>query len=141
MIQDQFLAAIQKARVPVTIYLVSGIRLQGTVESSDQYGVLLGGNSQQFIFKRAISTIVPSSEVSHRGTPASTDLHREAAKIHSSNAEVKPDLSEGPSERMPTGASSIEQPTGKLERSSSTIVVRVKRAGRAKLKPDDGNHA
>jgi RNA chaperone Hfq len=46
--------------VPVTVYLVNGIRLQGQIESHDQFGLMLSGISQQFIYKRAISTIVPS---------------------------------------------------------------------------------
>ena len=51
------------ARVPVSIYLVNGIRLQGQIDSFDQYAVLLSGSNQQFVFKHTISTIVPSREV------------------------------------------------------------------------------
>jgi host factor-I protein len=63
MLQDQFLKAIVQAHVPVTIYLMNGIRLLGQVESFDQYGLVLGGTSQQFVYKHAISTIVPTGEV------------------------------------------------------------------------------
>jgi len=52
-----------QTRVPVTIYLMNGIRLLGVVESFDQYGLVLGGNSQQFVYKHAISTIVPTREI------------------------------------------------------------------------------
>ena len=60
MLQERFLNELVKARVPVTIYLVNGLRLSGQVEFFDQFGLLLAGNAQQFIFKRAISTIVPA---------------------------------------------------------------------------------
>jgi host factor-I protein len=63
MLQDQFLKAIVQTRAPVTIYLMNGIRLLGQVESFDQYGLVLGGASQQFVYKHAISTIVPAGEV------------------------------------------------------------------------------
>jgi host factor-I protein len=63
MLQDQFLDSVTQGRVPVTIYLVNGIRLQGEIESFDQYGLLLRGSSQQFVYKHAISTILTSPEV------------------------------------------------------------------------------
>jgi len=63
MLQERFLTELVQARVPVTIYLVNGLRLLGQVEFFDQYGVLLAGSAQQFIFKRAISTIVPCQNV------------------------------------------------------------------------------
>jgi host factor-I protein len=62
MLQDQFLHALVEGRVPVTIYLVNGIRLLGEIDSYDQYGLMLRGNSQQFIYKHAISTILPSRD-------------------------------------------------------------------------------
>lgn len=49
--------------MPVTIYLVNGIRLVGEIESYDQYGLLIDGNSRQFVYKHAISTILPSRDV------------------------------------------------------------------------------
>jgi host factor-I protein len=49
--------------VPVAIYLVNGIRLQGEIQSYDQYGLLLRGNSQQFVYKHAISTVIPIRDV------------------------------------------------------------------------------
>jgi host factor-I protein len=62
MLQDQFLNAVVNDAVPVTVYLVNGIRLQGQIESFDQYGLILGGSSQQFVYKHAISTIVPARD-------------------------------------------------------------------------------
>jgi host factor-I protein len=70
MLQEEFLQSLTEGRVPVTIYLVNGIRLQGEIESHDQYGLLLRGMSQQFIYKHAISTIVPSRDAA---TPERTD--------------------------------------------------------------------
>jgi len=64
MLQEKFLDELVQAHVPVTIYLVNGLRLLGHIDSFDQFGLLLTGSAQQFIFKRAISTIVPSHDVS-----------------------------------------------------------------------------
>ena len=63
MLQEQFLHDLVEGRVPVTIYLVNGIRLQGEIESHEQYGLLLRGMSQQFVYKHAISTILPSRDL------------------------------------------------------------------------------
>jgi host factor-I protein len=63
MLQDKFLGALAKERVPVVIYLVNGIRLQGQIESFDQFGVLLASGISQFVFKRVIATIVPARDV------------------------------------------------------------------------------
>jgi len=57
----------------VTIYLVNGIRLQGEIESHEQYGLLLRGISQQFIYKHAISTILPSRDVASSDRPDRSD--------------------------------------------------------------------
>ena len=59
-LQDPFLNALRKERVPVSIYLVNGIKLQGQVESFDQFVVLLKNAVSQMVYKHAISTIVPS---------------------------------------------------------------------------------
>ncbi len=59
MLQEPFLNALRKERIPVAIYLVNGIKLQGTVESFDQFVVLLGNTVSQLVYKHAISTIVP----------------------------------------------------------------------------------
>jgi host factor-I protein len=62
-LQDPFLNALRKDRIPVSIYLVSGIKLQGQIESFDQFVILLRSTVSQMIYKSAISTVVPSSNV------------------------------------------------------------------------------
>ncbi len=62
-LQDPFLNALRRDRVPVSIYLVNGIKLQGTVESFDQFVVLLRNTVSQMVYKHAISTIVPARNV------------------------------------------------------------------------------
>ena len=63
-LQEPFLNALRRERVPVFIYLVNGIKLQGQVESFDQFVVLLKNNVSQMVYKHAISTIVPARNVS-----------------------------------------------------------------------------
>ena len=58
-LQDPFLNALRKDRIPVSIYLVSGIKLQGQIESFDQFVILLRNTVSQMIYKSAISTVVP----------------------------------------------------------------------------------
>ena len=63
-LQDPYLNILRKERVPVSIYLVNGIKLQGQVESFDQYVVLLKNSTLiQMVYKHAISTIVPARAV------------------------------------------------------------------------------
>lgn len=62
-LQDPFLNALRKERVQVSIYLVNGIKLQGHVESFDQFVVLLKNSVSQLVYKHAISTIVPARNV------------------------------------------------------------------------------
>ena len=63
MLQDPFLNTLRKEHVPVSIYLVNGIKLQGQIESFDQYVVLLKNTVTQMVYKHAISTVVPSRPV------------------------------------------------------------------------------
>ena len=63
MLQDPFLNALRKEHVAVSIYLVNGIKLQGQVESFDQYVILLKNTVTQMVYKHAISTIVPARMV------------------------------------------------------------------------------
>ncbi len=63
VLQDPFLNTLRKEKVPVSIYLVNGIKLQGTVESFDQFVVLLKNSVSQMVYKHAISTVVPSRAV------------------------------------------------------------------------------
>lgn len=62
-LQNPFLNALRKDRIPVSIYLVSGIKLQGQIESFDQFVILLRNSVSQMIYKSAISTVVPSRNV------------------------------------------------------------------------------
>ena len=62
-LQDPFLNACRKERVPVSIYLISGIKLQGQIESFDQFVILLRNAVSQMVYKHAISTVVPSRAV------------------------------------------------------------------------------
>ena len=63
MLQDPFLNALRKEHVQVSIYLVNGIKLQGQVDSFDQYVILLKNTVTQMVYKHAISTIVPARMV------------------------------------------------------------------------------
>ncbi len=62
-LQVPFLNLLRKERIPVSIYLVNGIKLQGQVESFDQFVVLLKNTVSQMVYKHAISTIVPARPV------------------------------------------------------------------------------
>ena len=62
-LQDPFLNALRKERIPVSIFLVNGIKLQGQIESFDQFVVLLKNSVNQMIYKHAISTVVPGRPV------------------------------------------------------------------------------
>jgi host factor-I protein len=62
-LQEPYLNALRRERVPVSIYLVNGIKLQGQVESFDQFVVLLKNSVSQMIYKHAISTVVPARSV------------------------------------------------------------------------------
>ena len=62
-LQDPFLNILRKEKIPVSIYLVNGIKLQGQVESFDQFAVLLKNSISQMVYKHAISTVVPARAV------------------------------------------------------------------------------
>ncbi|MGQ0594559.1 MAG: RNA chaperone Hfq [Gammaproteobacteria bacterium] len=62
-LQEPFLNALRREHVPVSIYLVNGIKLQGQIESFDQFVVLLKNSVSQMVYKHAISTIVPSRNI------------------------------------------------------------------------------
>ena len=68
-LQDPFLNALRKDRVPVSIYLVNGIKLQGQIESFDQFVVLLKNSVSQMVYKHAISTVVPARNVRFNSGP------------------------------------------------------------------------
>jgi host factor-I protein len=85
-IQDTFLNTVRKDKSPITIYLVSGVKLTGKIRSFDKYSVLLENNSQeQLIFKHAISTVVSGRAGAHielksdlRSEPRTPAIHHDA---------------------------------------------------------------
>jgi host factor-I protein len=62
-LQNEFLEGLRKESIPVSIFLVNGIKLQGQIDFFDQYVILLKNNSHQAIFKHAISTVVPAHDL------------------------------------------------------------------------------
>lgn len=64
-LQDPYLNALRRERIPVSIYLVNGIKLQGQIESFDQFVILLKNTVSQMVYKHAISTVVPARSISH----------------------------------------------------------------------------
>ena len=62
-LQDPFLNTLRKEHIPVSIFLVNGIKLQGEIESFDQFVILLRNTVSQMVYKSAISTVVPSKNV------------------------------------------------------------------------------
>lgn len=62
-LQEPYLNALRKERIPVSIYLVNGIKLQGQIESFDQFVILLKNSVSQMVYKHAISTVVPTRNV------------------------------------------------------------------------------
>jgi host factor-I protein len=64
-LQDPFLNALRRENIPVSIYLVNGIKLQGQIDSFDQFVILLKNSVNQMVYKHAISTIVPARNVNY----------------------------------------------------------------------------
>ena len=73
-LQDPFLNALRRDRIPVAIFLVNGIKLQGQVESFDQFVILLKNTVSQMVYKHAISTVVPSRAVNTSEQPEGDDF-------------------------------------------------------------------
>jgi host factor-I protein len=72
-LQEPYLNALRKERVPVSIYLVNGIKLQGQIESFDQFAVLLRNTVTQMVYKHAISTVVPARQIKWAGADMDDD--------------------------------------------------------------------
>ncbi len=70
-LQDPFLNTLRKEKIPVAIYLVSGIKLQGQIESFDQFVIVLKNTVSQMVYKHAISTVVPNRAI--RMSPQDTE--------------------------------------------------------------------
>ncbi len=62
-LQEPFLNVLRRDKVTVSVFLVNGIKLQGLIESFDQYVILLKSNVVQLVYKHAISTIVPVKNI------------------------------------------------------------------------------
>lgn len=67
-LQDEFLKELKKEKVPLSIFLVNGIKLHGVLDAFDQSTVMLKNSVTQMVFKHAISTIVPSKMVQLPGS-------------------------------------------------------------------------
>lgn len=74
-LQDNFLNTLRKEHTPVSIFLVNGIKLQGRVDSFDQYVIMLKNTINQMVYKHAISTIVPGKPVKMSRDNDSHDDH------------------------------------------------------------------
>ena len=81
-LQDPFLNALRKERIPVSIFLINGIKLHGQIESFDQFVVLLRNTVSQMVYKHAISTVVPARNIK---TSISTEENAKASDSHSGN--------------------------------------------------------
>ncbi|MDG2917747.1 RNA chaperone Hfq [Bisgaard Taxon 10/6] len=79
-LQDPYLNALRRERIPVSIYLVNGIKLQGQIESFDQFVILLKNTVNQMVYKHAISTVVPARSVSHHNNNAQQQYQQQAAQ-------------------------------------------------------------
>ncbi len=76
-LQEPYLNALRKERVPVSIFLVNGIKLQGQIESFDQFVILLKNTVSQMVYKHAISTVVPARNVKLPRTDEEEDFDSE----------------------------------------------------------------
>lgn len=72
-LQDPFLNALRRERVPVSIFLVNGIKLQGKIQSFDQFVILLENTVNQMVYKHAISTVVPARAINFQGVQGSDE--------------------------------------------------------------------
>ncbi|WP_150539394.1 RNA chaperone Hfq [Actinobacillus vicugnae] len=86
-LQDPYLNALRRERIPVSIYLVNGIKLQGQIESFDQFVILLKNTVSQMVYKHAISTVVPARSVSHNNGGASHAQQAQTVEASTDKAE------------------------------------------------------
>ncbi|MBA2710923.1 MAG: RNA chaperone Hfq [Tatlockia sp.] len=63
LLQDPFLNELRKEKIPVSVFLVNGIKLHGVIDSFDQYVLMLKNSVTQMVYKHAISTVVPTRAV------------------------------------------------------------------------------
>lgn len=69
-LQEPFLEALRREQVPISVYLINGIKLQGKIEAYDQFVVYLKNSFSQIVYKHAISTIVPMRKIVLEGFDA-----------------------------------------------------------------------
>ncbi len=85
-LQDPYLNALRKERIPVSIFLINGIKLQGQIDSFDQYVVVLRNAVNQMVYKHAISTVVPMRNPQHLKTENTQaddeDFHPRSGGMH-----------------------------------------------------------
>ena len=70
LLQNDFLNMLRKERVPVSVFLVNGIRLAGLIQSFDQYAIRLHGTPPQLVLKRVVATVVPDTRGARPARPA-----------------------------------------------------------------------
>jgi host factor-I protein len=78
-LQDIFLNQMRKEKIPVTMYLVNGARLTGTIKGFDNFVILMKQENQQLVYKHAISTIIPERPVELQETLESRKTEQEQA--------------------------------------------------------------
>jgi host factor-I protein len=83
VLQDTFLNQARKDKIMLTIFLINGVQLKGTVSSFDNFTILISsGHQQKLIFKHAVSTIVPSEDVEFpqdkKAEPSQEDKKKDA---------------------------------------------------------------
>ena len=85
-LQDSYLNTLRKERIPVSVYLVNGIKLQGQIESFDQFVIVLRNAVSQMVYKHAVSTVVPSRNVRLQPTGARRESRGESSGEGSEHA-------------------------------------------------------
>jgi host factor-I protein len=79
-LQEPFLEALRREQVPISVYLVNGIKLQGKIEAYDTFVVYLKNSFSQIVYKHAISTIVPMRRIVLEGFDAEVMTTEETEK-------------------------------------------------------------
>lgn len=92
-LQDPYLNSLRRERVPVSIYLVNGIKLQGQIESFDQFVILLKNTVNQMVYKHAISTVVPARSVSHHNNAQAQQQQYQQQSAQAAQAHADESLS------------------------------------------------
>lgn len=96
-IQDTFLNSARKDKSPITVYLLSGVKLTGRIRSFDKYSVVLESNNQeQLIFKHAISTVVLGKGIHHAAAHPSAHAERPGPTAATATAPQAPTGTGGP---------------------------------------------